>query len=134
MPHLPPLVCFAKELYFHVIWQLHWFQSKCQCRLVNSRRVHLLNDIKIKLFGHTPVVGLAWREGCICRKVPHTYSKIWWWIFYVMGLFCFHWSWGLCYGQQHHALYPVPGKFCQKPGHKWIFQQDNNPMYMKTHK
>jgi hypothetical protein len=45
MPN-PPLVCMAKELYFHVIWPQHWFQSKCQFRLANSRCLHLLDNMK----------------------------------------------------------------------------------------
>jgi hypothetical protein len=43
-------VCETYDLYFHVIWPWHHFQSKCQCRLANSKWLHLLDAMKTELF------------------------------------------------------------------------------------
>lgn len=60
--------------------------------------VLLSDDMNIELFGHThtpthpPVVGLAsaYAEN---NPIP---TVMWWWIFDVMGIFGFQWSWGPC--------------------------------------
>ena len=73
----PPLMCVAKELYFHVIW---------------PRR---------------PVVSLGLKNRSICKKVTHTYGKKWWWIFDVVGLFCFRHHEQGCYGDHITATSAV---------------------------
>lgn len=66
-------VCVAKQLYFHVTWTKHRFQSKCQCSLAkcqchleNCRLLHFMDENRA-LLPHAPVVSLVSKWECVSR-------------------------------------------------------------------